>query len=199
MGITPSTNRGGSSTGKTPGGTTPGSEFSGFVPNTPSITPGAGPDESPMMTWGTLGTTPMALTPKKGGYGDHGDDTSRYQMPGNLKRDVVADRLLEKVKTRDRMKKNKVMDKAKKSLIGDTPDRLGSVLGGTTTNRLTPAARNLASRTITGLRTGTIRSRGKGSTPLVKLTGKRSVGTPTPGNNMVKVKLAKITGKSVTG
>ena len=179
------------------GATPAGSEFSGFVPNTPSITPGIGPDESPLMTWGTLGTTPVALTPK---HGDGNEAGSRYKLPGMLKRELVAERLLDKVKSRDRMKKNKVMDKAKKSIFGDTPDRLGSVLGnGSTTVRLTPAGTNLAKKTIAGLRTG---SRRGGSTPLVRLTGKRKeAATPTPsggsgvGSSMIAAKLSKLGGK----
>lgn len=192
-GMTPKTARAGSAAA----GTTPaGSEFSGFVPNTPSITPGTGPDESPLMTWGTLGTTPVALTPRIGLESDCG---SRYKLPGVLKRELVAEKLLDKVKSRDRMKKNKVMDKAKKSIFGDTPDRLGSVLGGSTSARLTPQASILARKTIAGLRTGSRRS---GSTPLVRLTGSKrkqaATPTPGPGQSMIAAKLSKLTGDKVT-
>lgn len=192
---------GGTAGGATPAGSVTGSD-AGFVPNTPSITPGVGPDASPLMTWGTLGTTPIALTPK---LGEEGDSGSRYKFPGVLKRELVAEKLLEKVKSRDREKKSKVMEKAKKSIFGDTPDRLGSVLGGSTTVRsLTPTARALASKTggIGGF--GKSSSRRGAATPMVRLTNKRKpIATPTPAVNnssMIAAKLSKLNNKKgVTG
>jgi len=105
-----------------------GSALNGFVPNTPNLTPGRGADESPLTTWGNVdGTTQVAMTPTMNGEKLAGE-CSRYRLPGVLKRELVHEKLLEKVKCRDRMKKSKVMDRVKKGILGATPDRIGSVL-----------------------------------------------------------------------
>ena len=83
-----------------------GTPGTAYVPSTPVVTPGQGADSTPLMTWGTLGNTPTALTP---GSTPRGDSTgSRYILPGVTKREVMADKLLNKIKVRERQKEWKL-------------------------------------------------------------------------------------------
>merc|ERR1712066_1065534 len=158
---------------------------------------GKGADESPLMTWGTLGNTPVALTPSL----DKRSELNSYAVPGITKREAIAEKLVEKIKSRERNKHNTAIGRAKKSIFGQTPDRLGSVLAS---NRkaLTPAGRRLANQTLSGVRTmGSARS---GKSPLVRLTPKkRHVNeTPTPGGGgggMLAAKLNKLNNTAAAG
>merc|ERR1711981_710565 len=120
-----------------------------------------------MMTWGNISATPTAL-------GD-GDETpgssSRYTLPGVTKREAIGHKLAEKSHSRERNKQVHALDRAKKSIFGRTPDRLGSVLGGS--SRLTPAGRTLLAKS------SSFSSRKTGSTPLVRTKRKGAAETPT--------------------
>merc|ERR1711981_1052359 len=89
----------------------------GFIPSTPMMTPGRGPDESPLMTWGTLGNTPVALTPTI----ERKAETGAYAVPGITKREAIAEKLTEKIKNRERNKQVQALGRAKKSIFGQTP------------------------------------------------------------------------------
>ena len=82
-------------------------------------------------------------------------------------------------------------NRARKNLLGKTPDRLGSVLSGNTTRRnFTPAAQSLALRLGTS-RKGTSGGLSSGASPMVRLgtTAKRTSGS---GGSMVAAKLSKL-------
>merc|ERR1712110_850105 len=112
----------------------------GYVPSTPMLTPGRGPDESPLMTWGTLGNTPVALTPQAGKIKE---PCLSYTVPQITKREAVAEKLTEKIKSRERSKKTRAVNHAKKSIFGQTPDRIGSMLSHSQRSTLSPAAQSL--------------------------------------------------------
>merc|ERR1719245_2619344 len=141
------------------------------------------------MTWGTLGNTPTALTPGSTPRAD--SNGSRYILPGVTKREVMADKLLNKVKVRERQKELTAKNRARINLLGKTPDRLGSVLSGNTTKRnFTPAAQSLALRLGTS-RKATSGGLSSGASPMVRLgaTNKRS---SSGGSSMVAAKLNKL-------
>jgi len=159
----------------TVGATSSGGTDRGFVPNTPVMTPGRGPDESPMMTWGQLGGTPVALTPESR------PPALTYSVPSITKREAVAEKLAEKIKSRERQKKTNNVGRLKKTIFGQTPDRLGSMLTNSQRAGFSPAARRLVnSGAISGIRTNLSARSGRQGTPLVRAK-KRSVNdTPTP-------------------
>ena len=168
-----------------------------FVPSTPQVQPGVGPDESPLMTWGTLGTTPVALTPKSG---TAKEPSLSYTVPQITKREAVAEKLTEKIKSRERSKKARAVTHAKKSIFGQTPDRIGSILSHSQRSTLSPAAQSLINSGVIGGR-GSTRI-GSKSTPLVRVKKRGINDTPTPsggGGGMLAAKLNKLSKGNVTG
>lgn len=169
-----------------------------FVPSTPTVQPGVGADESPLMTWGTLGTTPVALTPKASEYKA---PTMSYTVPQITKRQAIAEKLTEKIKSRERSKKTRAVTHAKKSIFGHTPDRIGSMLTHSQRSTLSPAAQSLINSGVIGGRGST--RLGTKSTPLVRVKKRGINDTPTPsggGGGMLAAKLNKLSGnKGVTG
>lgn len=57
---------------------------------TPSFTPG--PNESPIMTWGELGATPVRLDEDGPGFTQPADSGPRFKIPERKSRDVVGHR-----------------------------------------------------------------------------------------------------------
>ena len=57
---------------------------------TPSFTPG--PDESPIMTWGEIGATPLRLNEDAQDLAQPGDAGPRFKMPERKSRDLVGHR-----------------------------------------------------------------------------------------------------------
>ena len=57
---------------------------------TPSLTPG--PDQSPIMTWGELGATPVRLDEEGAGLAQPADSGPRFKMPERKTRDLAGHR-----------------------------------------------------------------------------------------------------------
>jgi hypothetical protein len=173
-----------------------------FVPSTPTVQPGVGADESPLMTWGTLGTTPVALTPKAD---THQPPKMSYTVPQITKRQAIAEKLTEKIKSRERSKKTRAVTHAKKSIFGYTPDRIGSMLTNSRRSTLSPAAQQLINSGVIGGKGSTrLGSFGTKTTPLVRVNKRGINDTPTPSSGgsggMLAAKLNKLSGnKGVTG
>ncbi|CAK8677924.1 unnamed protein product [Clavelina lepadiformis] len=107
----------------------------GFVA-TPSPMPGV--NDSPLMTWGEIGSTPARL---EGGV----TPGPAFRFPEDSERDKLTYQMVDANTKKNRAKKQAALKQMKASFLG-TPNRMGSVMRSERLNTLSPAARRLVSK-----------------------------------------------------
>ncbi|XP_077995755.1 splicing factor ESS-2 homolog [Glandiceps talaboti] len=111
--------------------------------STPSPAPGRDGDESPMMTWGEVESTPYRLdgseTPSRGTPG------TIFRIPDVPRREKLGHSLAEKVGKRHRAKKQEALKKVTESLTSPSLKRMGSV---DRMKMLSPAAQKLVNKSL---------------------------------------------------
>jgi protein DGCR14 len=150
-----------------------------FVDATPSPMPGrmAG-DESPMMVWGEIGSTPMRLDPSATPLPPNLAGAPEFKMPEPPERERIAFELEEKASAERRRKKNEALKLVQRNMIisprgaGSSPASSSPSLTDKLSN-MSPAAQRLLSAKL-GLKSDRI---GFGNSPIT--TSPSSSQTPT--------------------
>ncbi|KAF8822010.1 hypothetical protein IE077_001227 [Cardiosporidium cionae] len=124
--------------------------------HTPVLVPGVGPDQSPLMTWGKVASTPLLMPAADTA------DASNFKIPDPLPRERAAKKLQDQasLKVRDRKRKNTEGVRTLSSLFGG---------GETTSLNIKGVERGLASLSPSSSTPNTLRLRElAGKSPLVR-------------------------------
>lgn len=119
-------------------GETPGVRSYQFI-GTPSMTPGAGVDASPLMTWGEIEGTPLRIdaTP-----------APSFKIAEPPRREQLAHSLVEKASKQHREKRKKAMAAAHASLVSPRYTPKGNTLASDRLSLLSPAAQKLVKSSV---------------------------------------------------
>ncbi|XP_071848446.1 splicing factor ESS-2 homolog [Apostichopus japonicus] len=129
----------------------------GFVA-TPSPAPGV--NESPLMTWGEIESTPFRLD---GSSTPSASPGPHFRMPKVPRRDVLVLSLVEKASKQHRAKKEAALKRVAQSLSSPSPKRFGSARSMERLHSLSPAAQRLVNKSVS--RTSTDKSLQASYTP----------------------------------
>ncbi|RNA43613.1 DGCR14 -like protein, partial [Brachionus plicatilis] len=112
----------------------------------PSPMPGnlAG-DESPMMVWGEVESTPMRLDPTQTPYTPRMSDGPEFKIPDIPEREKIALQLEEKISAEKRKKKIEALKQVQRSIASPSRNVLSSPRAGDRINNMSPAAQRLLS------------------------------------------------------
>lgn len=129
----------------------------GFVA-TPSPAPGV--NESPLMTWGEIESTPFRLD---GSSTPSASPGPQFKMPKVPRRDILGMSLVEQASKQHRAKKEAALKRVTQSLSSPSPKRFGSARSMERLQSLSPAAQRLVNKSVS--RVGTDKSLRASYTP----------------------------------
>lgn len=119
----------------------------GFVA-TPSPAPGV--NESPLMTWGEIESTPFRI---ESGNTPRASPGPQFKMPAVPRRDRLGLSLVEQASKQHRAKKEAALKRVTQNLSSPSPKRFGSARSMERLHSLSPAAQRLVNKSMSRVRT----------------------------------------------